>query len=204
MIETIDYDMYRYPAFQAKGNAAKFIMPFALEVCEGVGYDIGCNRLEWLMPGAIPIDPGFGEDLHTQKRQLRNGYDVYGFSRFANDDDEIVVWKEEYHATNLPRGRFGEVDFIFSSHCLEHVKEPWFDVLEYWVKNIKHKGVLFLYLPDYSQRYWRPWNNRKHVHILTPEILSDAFHALGITNVFVSGVDFMNSFAIMGEVNHEE
>jgi hypothetical protein len=27
---------------------------------------------------------------------------------------------------------------------------------------LNENGTLFLYLPDYSQEYWRPWNNKKH------------------------------------------
>jgi predicted SAM-dependent methyltransferase len=92
-----------------------------------------------------------------------------------------------------------KVDYIFSSHCLEHVETPWYDVLKYWTSKIKVGGTLFLYLPDYSQEYWRPWNNEKHKHIFTPEIMKDAFESLGFVEVFVSGVDLLNSFAIVGE-----
>jgi predicted SAM-dependent methyltransferase len=47
------------------------------------------------------------------------------------------------------------VDYIYSSHCLEHV-DNWIETLEYWIKNLKDGGILFLYLPDFSQKYWRP------------------------------------------------
>jgi hypothetical protein len=73
-------------------------------------------------------------------------------------------------------------------------------VLHYWCSNIKPGGTLFLYLPDYSQEYWRPWNNRKHIHVFTPDVIKDAMVALGLTNVFVSGVDLNNSFMAIGEV----
>lgn len=169
MIETIEYNGKKYPFFQTEGNAAQFIMPFAEKFCKGVGYDIGCNRSEWRMP----------------------------------DSDDRKVWSidpiiNDFDAMNLPK-ILGLVDFIFSSHCLEHIESPWFSVLEYWKDNIKEGGVIFLYLPDYSQEYWRPWNNRKHVHAFTPELLYDAFVALDMKNIFVSGVDMMNSFSIVGE-----
>ena len=171
MIETIVYNDKSYPAFQASGNAARFIMPFANQFCLGEGYDIGCNRLEWKLPDipgtrvVIPVDPAL--DIN-------------------------------YDATELPLDR--KVNFFFSSHCLEHIREPWFDVLEHWKFNVESGGVIFLYLPDYSQQYWTPWNNRKHIHIFTPLIMKDAFEALGMKKIFVSGVDLNNSFAIVGEV----
>lgn len=167
MIETIVYNSKVYPAFQAKGNASQFAIPYAQHVCKGVGYDIGCNRVEWSFPGSIPIDP-------------------------AIDD--------RWSGTNLPRDKYGEIDYIFSSHCLEHIPGDWFSVLKYWSNNIRVGGTLFLYLPDYSQEYWRPWNNRKHFHAFTPTILKDAFDALKLKKVFVSGVDLNNSFIVMGEV----
>lgn len=172
MIEIIGYNGKDYPKFQSEGNAAQFIMPFATKFCYGIGYDVGCNREEWKMPS-----------------DYEKGRLVYPIDPMLNS----------YHAMNFP-DNIGKVDFIFSSHCLEHLNEKWFDVLTYWKSHLLPGGVIFLYLPDYSQEYWRPWNNPKHNHILTPEIMKDAFIALGMKNIFVSGVDLMNSFAIVGEV----
>ena len=45
--------------------------------------------------------------------------------------------------------------------------------MDYWYDKLKQGGTIFLYLPDYSQEYWRPWNNRKHLNIFTPEIIYD-------------------------------
>jgi len=72
--------------------------------------------------------------------------------------------------------------------------------LQYWKSKIKPGGTMFLYLPDYTQEYWRPWNNRKHVHVFNPQIMVGAFGALGFTKWFVSGADLNNSFIAMGEV----
>lgn len=166
MIETIEFNGKTYPAFQSKGFSSQFAIPFAKHVCQGVGYDIGCNRVEWAFPGSIPIDP---------------------------------VIDSRYHALNLPKDRHGVVDYIFSSHCLEHIPGDWYGVLEYWVANLAPRGTLFLYLPDFSQEYWKPWNNRKHVHTFTTDIIYEAFNALGLNNVFVSGVDINNSFIAIGE-----
>jgi len=164
-METITFNNKSYPAFQASGNAAQFALPYSNLLCKGRGYDIGCNRVEWSLPGSIPIDP---------------------------------LINPQFHASRLPEA--DKVDYIFSSHCLEHVTGDWYGVLHYWCSNIKPGGTLFLYLPDYSQEYWRPWNNRKHIHVFTPDVIKDAMVALGLTNIFVSGVDLNNSFMAIGEV----
>ena len=162
MLETVRFNDTEYPAFQTNGFAARFIMPFALEVCKGEGVDIGCNRVEWKFPGSYPVDPAINQ----------------------------------YHATDFP---YTNLDYVFSSHCLEHIPD-WVGALEYWTNSIKSGGVLFLYLPDYSQEYWRPWNNRKHVHMFTPNILRDYLTSTKKFNrIFVSGVDLYNAFTVIAE-----
>jgi len=59
MIKTIEYKNKVYPEFQTKGFASKFCFQFAIEVCEGIGYDIGCMKKEWSFPNSIPIDLSF-------------------------------------------------------------------------------------------------------------------------------------------------
>lgn len=162
MIEILNFKNKTYPNFQSKGFAAKYSFPFASEVCNGIGYDIGCMKKEWAFPGSIPID---------------------------------LIFDDEYHANNLP---FGEVDYIFSSHCLEHIND-WVGTLNYWTTKIKEGGVIFLYIPDYSQEYWRPWNNRKHINIISPKYLKNYFEDNNFKKVFISGVDLNNSFMVMAE-----
>ena len=72
--------------------------------------------------------------------------------------------------------------------------------MDYWFEHLKDGGTLFLYLPDFSQEYWRPWNNRKHKHVFTPNIIRDYMIDRGYKNVFVSGVDLNNSFIAVGEL----
>jgi predicted SAM-dependent methyltransferase len=162
MIKTIQYKNETYPLFQSIGNASQFAIPYAKQVCNGEGYDIGCMKKEWSFPGSIPIDTSFNDG---------------------------------YHATNLPQKN---IDYIFSSHCLEHITN-WVETMDYWYETLKNGGVLFLYLPDYSQVYWRPWNNRKHANIFTPQIIEDYMVDKGYKNIFKSSVDLNNSFMIFGE-----
>lgn len=103
----------------------------------------------------------------------------------------------EYDAMNLPPI---QVDYIFSSHCIEHLSN-WSDALNYWHTKLKRVGVLFLYLPDMSrQGYWRPWHNKKHLHYITPSIMSDYFNDHAIwDDVRISGTDLNASFYVIAE-----
>lgn len=156
-MDIIEFKGKQFPKFQGEGNAAQFAIPFAKHICKGYGYDIGCAKQEWALPGATPID---------------------------------LIFDDPWHANNLPDD---PVDFIFSSHCLEHVTD-WVRTLDYWLENLKPEGNLFLYLPDFSQEYWRPWNNTKHQHVFTPDIIRAYLESQGLEKVFVSGVDLNSSF----------
>lgn len=103
-------------------------------------------------------------------------------------------FNDPWDANNLPDEK---VDYIFSSHCLEHV-DDWVGTLMYWTEKIKSGGVLFLYLPHYDQKYWRPWNNRKHKHVFTPNILIDFMKDNGYNNIFHSERDLNHSFMVVG------
>ena len=155
-----------YLDIQRKGFAAQFCFPFAKAVCKGQGVDVGCMKKEWALEGSVPIDLSFGDGLHAMN-----------LPKNENDAD-------------------GNWDYIFSSHCLEHLTD-WVRVLDYWFDNIKEGGVIFLYLPDYSQEYWRPFNNSKHVNVMQPNVLKDYFEHKGCEKVFVSGVDLYNSFTVI-------
>jgi len=106
-----------------------------------------------------------------------------------------ISFNDGFHATNLPDIDF---DYIFSSHCLEHISD-WAGVLNYWDSRLKKGGIIFLYLPDFSQKYWRPWNNRKHVNILSPVYLEEYFVSKNYAKIFTSGIDLNNSFMVMAE-----
>lgn len=158
----IEFKGKMYPKFQSEGNAARWVMPFAQEVCKGKGLDIGFSKDEWKFPGAMGIDLTVGHD-----------------------------------AMELPMlDEYFEVDYIFSSHCLEHLPD-WVGALNHWLTRLKWDGLLFLYLPDYSQEYWRPWNNRKHIHALTPQLLTDYAKQTGYKYFSSTGADLNSSFTFI-------
>lgn len=171
--ETLYYEGDYYPAFQATGNAARFIIPFAKEFCEGVGYDVGCNKPEWAFPGAQLAD-----------------INLNGISA-----DALPCADES-------------LDYIFSSHMMEHYIGNWANLLDHWYSKLKPKGVLFLYLPSSRQKYWKIWNNRKHIHTLSPELMEEYFESC-FDNTHspkpnwkkhqVSGVDLNHSFIVVAQ-----
>jgi SAM-dependent methyltransferase len=97
-------------------------------------------------------------------------------------------------AMALPEGKW---DYIFSSHCLEHLPNP-VAAIEHWTTRLRAGGVLFLYLPHHSQKYWRPQNCRKHLHLFHPEDVADMLRDLGFVNVLHSERDLAWSFAVVG------
>tara|TARA_R110000824_G_scaffold205858_1_gene390793 strand:+ start:1545 stop:2039 length:495 start_codon:yes stop_codon:yes gene_type:complete len=99
-----------------------------------------------------------------------------------------------FDAYRLPEEK---VDYIYSSHCLEHLPD-WVKALSYWVSKLRKGGDLVLYLPHKDQEYWLPWNNRKHIHILTAESVIMCLKSLGMTDLFSSERDLNHSFLIVG------
>jgi SAM-dependent methyltransferase len=73
------------------------------------------------------IDIGCGPDPLTP--------DVYGFDKDAGDANEITKYVHE------------EFDFVFSSHCLEHMRDPRNAIQEWW-KLVRPGGHLFFIVPD--------------------------------------------------------
>lgn len=93
VMDTISFRGKTYPRFQATGNAARFIIPLAKQVCHRHGLDIGCGEMDWKFPGAIPVD-----------LKLNNEFHAMNIPQCSFNDN-------------------GKWDFIFSSHLLEHLPD---------------------------------------------------------------------------------
>jgi len=48
----------------------------------------------------------------------------------------------------------GTLDYVFSSHCLEHLDRPKEALIE-WIRALKKRGLLYLYLPHTDYMPWR-------------------------------------------------
>lgn len=63
----------------------------------------------------------------------------------------------------------GEFDFVFSSHCLEHLRDPR-KGLANWLRVLKPGGHIVITIPDedmYEQGVWPSTHNRDHKHTFT-------------------------------------
>jgi SAM-dependent methyltransferase len=105
-----------------------------------------------------------------------------------------VEEKNGGNAFSLPEGQF---DYIFSSHCLEHLISP-IAALKHWKTRLKPGGVLFLYLPHPDMEYWLPQNCEKHLHKFDPDYMAKTLRDLGFKDVIHSERDIAWGFAVVG------
>jgi predicted SAM-dependent methyltransferase len=143
------------------------------------------NASQFAIPFALHMCKGKGYDIGFGKEEWKFPGAI-GVDSVLNDGFDANILPDE------------EMDYIYSSHCLEHV-DNWIETLELWIDKLKKGGILFLYLPDFSQKYWRPWNNRKHLHCFTPNIIQTFLTDKNMKNIFVTGVDLNNSFMCVCE-----
>lgn len=144
------------------------------------------NAKRFIEPIATEFCRGFGFDVGCGKWPLRG---AWGIDQAQGDD-----------AMALPEG---PRDYVFSSHCLEHLLNP-VAAIEHWKTRIRPGGVLFLYLPHPDQRYWQPANCRKHLHTFHPADVALMLQDLGFVNVMHSERDLAWSFACVGWTPEEK
>jgi len=144
------------------------------------------NASQFSLPFAKHFCKGKGVDVGFCK-------DSWKFPGAVGAD--ISDTSNDYCASNLP----DDLDYIYSSHCLEHLTD-WVSTIEYWASKLVSNGILFLYLPHPDQRYWKPWNNRKHLHSLYPDDVVDCMSKFGFTDIMRSERDFNHSFIVVGKL----
>lgn len=138
------------------------------------------NACRFIVPAALEFCKGNGLDVGCGKWPLPGAIPV-----------EL---KDGGDAMNLPDGAF---DYVFSSHCLEHLIDP-VAALEHWKSRLIDGGVLFLYLPHPDMRYWQPTHNRKHLHSWQPEAMAQIVRDLGFKRVIHSQRDIAWGFSVVG------
>lgn len=98
--------------------------------------------------------------------------------------------------TEIP---FGSQDFVFSSHCLEHIS-AWEETLDDWIARLRPGGVLFLYLPHPECAIWHPGSafvGDGHKWMPTPDVVRAALLRRGGCIVAADdGPDGMQSFHV--------
>lgn len=140
------------------------------------------NACQYISPVALQFCKGHGLDVGAGMWPLHKAIPV----DLANGGDAMA----------LPDG---EYDFIFSSHCLEHLPNP-VAALEHWKTRLKPGACCFLYLPHPAMTYWRPTRNRKHLHEWEPHQIEFMLRDLGFVDVIRSERDLAWSFAVVGFV----
>lgn len=106
-----------------QGFESDKIAAVMIPYCRGRGLDIGCGQRK-VWPHAIGIDSGHHFGDHTDCDIRGDGTQL-----------EIIADKS--------------MDFVFSSHTLEHFpKEKCYDILREWGRVLKPGGYLTLYVPS--------------------------------------------------------
>jgi len=72
----------------------------------------------------------------------------------------------------LIKGENKSLDFVFSSHTLEHL-ENWQEALTEWYRVLKIDGILFLYLPHPCCKMWDKEVLNQHKWTPSPKIVSN-------------------------------
>jgi len=98
------------------------------------------------------------------------GIDV-GASNWPIDGARPIENKKEENAYKIQE-KENSLDFVFSSHCLEHL-DKWQDALKEWYRVLKHEGTLVLYLPHLACEMWLPKINKYHKWSPKPKIIEE-------------------------------
>jgi len=99
------------------------------------------NAMAWIEERALSVCKGRGLDIGAGSFPLKGSISI---DKTAGCD-----------AHQLGQFSDGSLDFVFSSHCLEHLESP-LDALRLWTSKLKPGGVLFLYLPHPDMEDWHP------------------------------------------------
>lgn len=135
----------------------RYEMNEVIEYTKGLGVEVGCG-LNKIHTGAIGInlvlsDMDFG----------------YPFGAQIKADGISLPWFTD-----------NSLDYLFSSHCLEHFHEPE-KALKEWTRVIREGGYLVLILPhkNYYPNIGHPQANKDHKHDFLPEDVKKIIDEIG-------------------------
>ena len=117
-------------------------------------------------------DPNF-----LRRYFLGHGVDIGGkpdplslYGEFFPLMEEVTVWDlEDGDAQLMADVADGKFDFVHSSHCLEHLRDPA-EALKNWLRVVKPGGFVIVLIPDedlYEQRVFPSTFNLDHKHTYT-------------------------------------
>lgn len=111
----------------------------------------------------------------------------------------VDIWRGPGAGKTVDDFASESLDFLFSSHCLEHI-ENWRAALAEWVGKVKPGGIVFLYLPHPECGIWErgsPFVGDEHKWSPTPTVIEGALQELGCAVLEKdAGPDAMYSFYV--------
>ena len=136
------------------------------------------NATKWIQDKALAFCKGDGIDFGAGKWCLPGAIPV---------DHSTYFGLEDFDPASL--------DFVYSSHCLEHI-DFWKLTLKELISKIKPRGIIYLYLP-HEISPWTGW--RKHKWTPKPEIIIAALDFYGVDLLTHSTMpDAYQSFFVVG------
>lgn len=127
-------------------NESKKIVWEVVKYMRGRGLDLGAGDSK-VLPQAISVD-----NMHHAQFGFTNKPDV------MSDVSDLSVFSSQ------------SMDWVFSSHALEHIQDFKAALREWW-RVVKQSGYLILYLPhkDFYPNIGQPGANPDHKHDFLPE-----------------------------------
>lgn len=107
------------------------ISSFPEVIFQGHGLDIGCGY------DKMSVE-------HFPKITAIDGYDQC----LGNGDAQLLA--------DIPDNKY---DFVVSSHCLEHMRDPY-EAVRNWLRVLKHGGYLVITVPDWDMYEHRQWPSK--------------------------------------------
>lgn len=129
---------------------------------------------------------GDGLDVGSGRDPLRRYAQLFPLIRSLEEFD-----LPDGDAQDLPKHPNDRFDFLHSSHCLEHLRNP-FEGLRNWIRVVKPGGYLVVLIPDedlYEQGVWPSTFNTDHKHTFT------IHKATSWSPVSVNVTDLIRTFA---------
>jgi SAM-dependent methyltransferase len=107
---------------------------------------------------------GDGIDIGASPDSLNNYLELFPLMR------SCISWDVyDGDAQEMPGIDSNRFDFVHSSHCLEHLRDPW-AALDRWMQILRIGGHLICLVPDedlYEQGVWPSQFNPDHKHTFT-------------------------------------
>lgn len=129
------------------------------------------NACSFIAEKALQYCQGYGLDIGASAWVLPGAIPI------QNDPQENAYLLNRFFDNSL--------DYIFSSHCLEHL-DHWEQAINLWNRKLKVGGILFLYLPHESMKLWNPgglWVGNIHKWVPTTHVLLPYLSSCGLNIV---------------------